>query len=90
MLYNKERLCALMNSHGLDGVVATTAESILYLSGFASWSQGAYKYGNSHPLSYSRATRRSPPHCSSLAVTEKGSEYLSSPRQQKLHSLPLS
>jgi Xaa-Pro aminopeptidase len=89
MLYNKERLCALMDSHGLDGVVATTAESILYLSGFASWSQGAYKYGNSQSfVVFPRDPAKS--HCSSLAVTEKGSEYLSSPRQQKLHSLPLS
>ena len=47
MLYNKERLCSLMDRFGLDAVVATTPENILYLSGFTSWSQGAYKYGNS-------------------------------------------
>jgi len=47
MLCNKERLHSLMDRFGLDAIVATTPENIFYLSGFTSWSQGAYKYGNS-------------------------------------------
>ena len=35
-----------MDKFGLDGVVATSRENILYLSGFTSWSQNAYLYGN--------------------------------------------
>ncbi len=47
MLYNKERLLALMDKHDLVGVVAATPENIYYLSGHASWSQNGYRYGGS-------------------------------------------
>ena len=47
MLYNKERLLALMDKHDLAGVVAATPENIFYLSGHASWSQNGYRYGGS-------------------------------------------
>jgi len=47
MLYNKERLLALMDKHDLAGVVAATPENIYYLSGHASWSQNGYRYGGS-------------------------------------------
>src|SRR5947208_376291 len=47
MLYNKERLLALMDKHHLAGVVAATPENIYYLSGHASWSQNGYRYGGS-------------------------------------------
>ena len=45
MLYNKERLLALMDKFDLAGVVAATPENIYYLSGHASWSQNGYRYG---------------------------------------------
>ena len=47
MLYNKDRLLALMDKHDLAGVVAATPENIYYLSGHASWSQNGYRYGGS-------------------------------------------
>jgi Xaa-Pro dipeptidase len=47
MLYNRERLLALMDKHDLAGVVAATPENIYYLSGHASWSQNGYRYGGS-------------------------------------------
>jgi Xaa-Pro dipeptidase len=47
MLYNQERLLALMDKFDLAGVVAATPENIYYLSGHASWSQNGYRYGGS-------------------------------------------
>ena len=47
MLYNRDRLLALMDRHDLTGVVAATPENIYYLSGHASWSQNGYRYGGS-------------------------------------------
>jgi Xaa-Pro dipeptidase len=47
MLFNKDRLLALMDKFDLCGVVAATAENIYYLSGHASWSQNGYRYGGS-------------------------------------------
>ena len=47
MLYNKERLIALMDKFDLTGIVAATPENIYYLSGHASWSQNGYRYGGS-------------------------------------------
>jgi Xaa-Pro aminopeptidase len=47
MLYNKDRLLALMDKHDLAGVVAATPENVYYLSGHASWSQNGYRYGGS-------------------------------------------
>src|SRR3990172_11155831 len=47
MLYNKDRLFALMDKFDLAGVVAATPENIYYLSGHASWSQNGYRYGGS-------------------------------------------
>ena len=41
MLYNKERLIALMDKFNLAGVVAATPENIFYLSGHASWTRTA-------------------------------------------------
>jgi hypothetical protein len=43
MLYNKDRLIALMDKFDLSGVVAATPENIYYLSGHASWSQNGYR-----------------------------------------------
>jgi len=61
MLYNRERLHALMDRFGLDAIVAATPENIFYLSGFTSWSQGAYKYGNSQSfVVYPRAPDKTP------------------------------
>jgi len=47
MLFNKDRLFALMDKFDLNGVVAATAENICYLSGHVSWSQNGYRYGGS-------------------------------------------
>lgn len=47
MLYNKDRLLALMDKYNLAGVVAAAPENIYYLSGHASWSQNGYRYGGS-------------------------------------------
>src|SRR5215468_1833010 len=47
MLYNRDRLLALMDKFDLSGVVAATQENIYYLSGHASWSQNGYRYGGS-------------------------------------------
>src|SRR5258705_12381162 len=47
MLYNKERLIALMDKFDLIGIVAATPENVYYLSGHASWSQNGYRYGGS-------------------------------------------
>ena len=47
MLFNKDRLFALMDKFDLNGVVAATAENIYYLSGHVSWSQNGYRYGGS-------------------------------------------
>jgi Xaa-Pro dipeptidase len=47
MLYNRQRLLALMDRFDLVGVVAATPENIYYLSGHASWSQNGYRYGGS-------------------------------------------
>jgi Xaa-Pro aminopeptidase len=61
MLCNKERLHSLMDRCGLDAIVAATPENIFYLSGFTSWSQGAYKYGNSQSfVVYPRDPHQSP------------------------------
>ena len=127
MLYNQERLHSLMDQFGIDAIVAATPENIFYLSGFTSWSQGAYKYGNTigleareFPFIFGPAEKVDDPFLPDttdvplepgmtinleasyhefgwgtvhaeypLAVTDKGSEYLSSPEQQKLHWLPL-
>ena len=47
MLYNRDRLFALMDKHNLAGIVAATPENVYYLSGHASWSQNGYRYGGS-------------------------------------------
>jgi len=47
MLYNRDRLLALMDKFDLSGVVAATQENVYYLSGHASWSQNGYRYGGS-------------------------------------------
>src|SRR5499433_844 len=47
MLYNRDRLLALMDKFDLSGVVAATPENVYYLSGHASWSQNGYRYGGS-------------------------------------------
>jgi Xaa-Pro dipeptidase len=47
MLYNRDRLLALMDRHDLAGVIAATPENVYYLSGHASWSQNGYRYGGS-------------------------------------------
>jgi Xaa-Pro aminopeptidase len=61
MLYNKERLLALMDRFDLAGVVAATAENIYYLSGHASWSQNGYRYGGSQVyVVYPRDPAKSP------------------------------
>lgn len=61
VLYNKDRLLALMDRFELDGVVAATPENIFYLSGFSSWSQNAYRYGSSQVyLVFPRDQARSP------------------------------
>ncbi len=61
MLYNRERLLALMDKHDLCGVVAATAENIFYLSGHASWSQNGYRYGGSQVyVVYPRDPAQSP------------------------------
>src|SRR5919108_2092297 len=61
MLYNRERLLALMDRHDLAGVVAATAENIYYLSGHASWSQNGYRYGGSQVyVIFSRDPAQSP------------------------------
>ncbi len=61
MLYNKERLIALMDKFDLAGVVAATPENIYYLSGHASWSQNGYRYGGSQVyVVYPRDPSQSP------------------------------
>jgi len=61
MLYNKERLLALMDKFDLAGVVAATPENIFYLSGHASWSQNGYRYGGSQVyVVYPRDPAQSP------------------------------
>ena len=61
MLYNKERLLALMDRHDLAGVVAATQENVFYLSGHMSWSQNGYKYGGSQVyVVYPRDPAQSP------------------------------
>lgn len=61
MLYNKERLFALMDKFDLTGVVAATPENIFYLSGHASWSQNGYRYGGSQVyVVYPRDPKQSP------------------------------
>lgn len=61
MLYNRERLHSLMDRFDLEAIVAATPENIFYLSGFTSWSQGAYKYGNSQSfVVYPRAPDETP------------------------------
>jgi Xaa-Pro dipeptidase len=61
MLYNQERLLALMDKFDLAGVVAATPENIYYLSGHASWSQNGYRYGGSQVyVVYPRDPKRSP------------------------------
>jgi len=61
MLYNKERLLALMDKFDLAGVVAATPENIYYLSGHASWSQNGYRYGGSQVyVVYPRDPKQSP------------------------------
>jgi len=61
MLYNKERLLALMDKFDLTGVVAATPENIYYLSGHASWSQNGYRYGGSQVyVVYPRDPKQSP------------------------------
>jgi Xaa-Pro aminopeptidase len=61
MLYNQERLFALMDKFDLAGVVAATPENIYYLSGHASWSQNGYRYGGSQVyVVYPRDPKQSP------------------------------
>ena len=61
MLYNKERLLALMDKYELAGVVAATPENIFYLSGHASWSQNGYRYGGSQVyVVYPRDPKQAP------------------------------
>ena len=61
MLYNQERLLALMDKFDLAGVVAATPENIYYLSGHASWSQNGYRYGGSQVyVIYPRDPKQSP------------------------------
>ena len=61
MLYNKERLLALMDKFDLAGVVAATPENIFYLSGHVSWSQNGYRYGGSQVyVVYPRDPKQSP------------------------------
>ena len=61
MLYNRDRLLALMDKHDLAGVVAATPENIFYLSGHASWSQNGYRYGGSQVyVVYPRDSKQSP------------------------------
>jgi len=61
MLYNKERLHALMDKFDLTGVVAATPENIYYLSGHASWSQNGYRYGGSQVyVVYPRDPKQTP------------------------------
>ena len=61
MLYNQERLLALMDKFDLAGVVAATPENIYYLSGHASWSQNGYRYGGSQVyVVYPRDPKQSP------------------------------
>src|SRR5438105_15710972 len=61
MLYNQERLIALMDKFDLAGVVAATPENIYYLSGHASWSQNGYRYGGSQVyVVYPRDPAKSP------------------------------
>jgi Xaa-Pro aminopeptidase len=61
MLYNQERLLALMDKFELAGVVAATPENIYYLSGHASWSQNGYRYGGSQVyVVYPRDPKQSP------------------------------
>jgi Xaa-Pro aminopeptidase len=61
MLYNKERLLALMDKFDLTGVVAATQENVFYLSGHASWSQNGYRYGGSQVyVVYPRDPAQSP------------------------------
>ena len=61
MLYNQERLLALMDKFDLAGVVAATPENIYYLSGHASWSQNGYRSGGSQVyVVYPRDPKQSP------------------------------
>jgi Xaa-Pro dipeptidase len=61
MLYNQERLLALMDKFDLAGVVAATPENIYYLSGHTSWSQNGYRYGGSQVyVVYPRDPKQSP------------------------------
>jgi Xaa-Pro dipeptidase len=61
MLYNRDRMLALMDKHNLAGVVAATQENIFYLSGHASWSQNGYRYGGSQVyVVYPRDPAQSP------------------------------
>ncbi|HXV84733.1 MAG TPA: Xaa-Pro peptidase family protein [Candidatus Binatia bacterium] len=61
MLYNRDRLLALMDKYDLTGVVAATPENVYYLSGHASWSQNGYRYGGSQVyVVFPRDTGQSP------------------------------
>jgi Xaa-Pro dipeptidase len=61
MLYNRDRLLALMDKFDLSGVVAATPENVYYLSGHASWSQNGYRYGGSQVyVVFPRDTAQSP------------------------------
>ena len=61
MLYNRDRLFALMDKYDLTGVVAATPENVYYLSGHSSWSQNGYRYGGSQVyVVYSRDPAQSP------------------------------
>jgi Xaa-Pro dipeptidase len=61
MLYNQERLLALMDKFDLAGVIAATPENIYYLSGHASWSQNGYRYGGSQVyVVYPRDPKQTP------------------------------
>jgi len=61
MLFNKDRLLALMDKYDLNGVVAATPENIYYLSGHSSWSQNGYRYGGSQVyVVFPRAPAKSP------------------------------
>lgn len=61
MLYNRDRLLALMDKYNLAGVVAATPENVYYLSGHSSWSQNGYRYGGSQVyVVFPRDTGQSP------------------------------
>lgn len=74
MLFNENRLFALMDRFALDGIVASIPENILYLSGFSSWRQINYRHGKSQVyVVFPRDRSQSP----ALLIAEGDVEYLS-------------